>query len=258
MSIMTSNMLLSELVSYLDEILNSSEFKDYGPNGLQVEGKKEIKKIVTGVSSCVELFHAAVEKNADAVIVHHGIFWDGQPSILTKSRKERITPLIKNDISLIAYHLPLDAHPEFGNNAGLSAALDLKNLRPFAEFKGKSIGFIGEFEKNFSAEAVLKKIKEKINPQSTLYDFGPENIKTVAVCSGGAQNSFHEAIEKGADLFITGEQSEWVYHVAREEKVHYVSAGHHATERFGVKLLGKHIQDKFNLDVEFIDIYNPV
>jgi len=251
-------MLLSELMKYLDEILDTKNFTDYGPNGLQIEGRKEIKKIVTGVSACVELSGAAVEKNADAILVHHGIFWDSQPAVITKSRKDRIAPLLKNDISLIAYHLPLDAHPLYGNNAGLSFALGLKNLKQFAEYKGKNIGFIGEFEEDMPAESVVSLIKQKINPESLFYNFGPDRIRSVAVCSGGAQNVFGEAIEKKADLFITGEQSEWVYHLAREEKVHYVSAGHHATEKFGVRLLGEHIKNEFGLDVEFMDIRNPI
>ncbi|MDH5655787.1 MAG: Nif3-like dinuclear metal center hexameric protein [Spirochaetia bacterium] len=251
-------MKLEKLTSYLDELLDSSSFKDYGPNGLQIEGRKEINTIITGVSSCVDLFEAAAAKKADAVIVHHGIFWDGQNAVITKSRKDRIRPLILNDISLFAYHLPLDAHPEFGNNAGLADVLNLKNLKPFADFKGKSIGFMGEFSESLSSGDAKNLIQKKINPDARFYDFGPQQIRTAAVCSGGAQSALNEAIEKGADLYITGEESEWVYHLAKEERIHFVSAGHHATERFGVQLLGEHLADQFNLNVEFVDVFNPI
>ena len=251
-------MKLTELMRYLDELLESDRFSDYGPNGLQVEGTHDVKKIVTGVSACIELFDRAVEKKADAVLVHHGLFWDGQPVTAVGSRKERLSRLIKNDISLIAYHLPLDAHPQFGNNAGIFRALNLSGPIPFGMAKGNAIGFLGSFEKPLSRNEAQERIRAGINPDARFHFFGPDEIRKVAVCSGGAQSLFSEAIRQKADLYITGEESEWVYHLAKEEKAHYAAAGHHATERFGPMLLAVHLKEKFGLDAEFIDVENPI
>jgi len=251
-------MELEELTRYLDGLLSVSTFPDYCPNGLQVEGRSEVHKVITGVSACTELFDAAIRENGDAIIVHHGLFWDGQPSVITRSRKKRIERLVKNDISLLAYHLPLDAHPLYGNNAQIAGKLGLVNRRLFGKAKGNMIGCIGELPEPLSSEEVFTHLRNQLNAPITVHPFGPDTIQKIGVCSGGAQSYFPEAVDDGVDLFLTGEQSEWVFHYAKEEGVHYVAAGHHATERFGVQALATHLKGHFHIETLFIDIENPI
>ena len=246
-----------ELVEYLDELLEVSEFVDYGPNGVQVEGRDSIEKIVTGVSASVDLFEKAVAHKADAVIVHHGIIWDFERPVYKGGYKKRVKLLLENDINLLAYHLPLDAHMKYGNAALIAKKLNLSDILAFGEHKGNTVGVTGRIS-GAPIEELFEKIKTTINPNALLFPYGPEQIEAVGIITGGAQKEVKEAITAGLDLYITGEASEFVMHLAKEEEIHYVAAGHYATERFGIIALGRHLAEQFNLDVEFVDIPNPV
>ena len=247
----------NELTNYLNTYLRINEFKDTASNGLQVEGKDEIRKIVTGVSANIELFEKSIELKADAIIVHHGIIWDFEHPVYQGSYKKRIKLLLENDINLYGYHLPLDAHKELGNNARLAQILGLKNIEPFGEYKGQFIGFKGEYKLK-QAEIVFDLVKKEINANAIIFPYGPDKINTVGVVSGGAQKEVKQAVLHGMDLYLTGEVSEYILHYVKEEGIHFIAAGHYATERFGVLALGKHIKEKFDLDVKFVDIPNPV
>ncbi|HMA63100.1 MAG TPA: Nif3-like dinuclear metal center hexameric protein [bacterium] len=244
-----------ELEKYLNQLLNVGEFDDLGPNGLQVEGKSQINKIITGVSGCVDLFEKAIQKNADAIIVHHGIVWEFENPVFKGGYKKRVKLLLENDINLFGFHLPLDAHGEFGNNAVLADILGLKKRQPFGSFNGTKVGFKGHIGQ--PADQVFQTIKEEINSEAVIFASGPETIEQAGIISGGAEKSIKEAVAEGLDLFLTGEVSEHIMHYAREEGIHFVSAGHHATECYGARALGEHVADKFELDVEFINIPNP-
>jgi dinuclear metal center YbgI/SA1388 family protein len=246
------------LVHYLDQYLEVSAVEDLGPNGLQVEGARTIRKIVTGVSGCLELFTEARQRAAQAVLVHHGTFWEGMPRTLTGWQYRRVAELVRSEINLIAYHLPLDRHPKVGNNAVAARELGLLNLEPFALYKGVHIGFKGEFSEPLDAEDLIQRA-------TALYGRAPlalgptgGTVQTVGVVSGGAQSEIHQAIAAGLDAYITGEASEWVMNIAREAGIHFLSCGHYATERIGIQALGQHLHEEFGLEIEFVDIENPV
>jgi dinuclear metal center YbgI/SA1388 family protein len=247
-----------ELVTYLDQLLDASRGRDYGPNGLQVEGRDEIRKVVTGVSACHELFVRAREAGADAVLVHHGIFWDGMPRVLTGFQQRRVAELIHGGMSLIAYHLPLDRHPELGNNALAGRDFGLVDLEPFGFHEGLPIGFKGRFPQPVSAAELVERCRRVYQQEPLAFLNGPDPIRTLGIISGGAQRDFYTAIHEELDAYITGEVSEWVMNVAKEARTHYLAAGHYATERLGIRTLGEHLRDRFGLDVEFIDVPNPV
>ncbi|MBI4666912.1 MAG: Nif3-like dinuclear metal center hexameric protein [Nitrospinae bacterium] len=249
---------LHEITSYLDEYLEAKSINDYGPQGLQVEGGAEVKKIATGVSACMELFQLACEWGAGAILVHHGMFWDSEPRVVKGSLKERLKFLLENRISLIGYHLPLDRHPEVGNNIQLVKRLGLGGEEPFGLYKGKTIGYLARTGKTQSVAEFMDTVKREINRDARIHAFGPGSIGRVAICSGGGQDTLREAIARKADALLTGEESEWVYHLAREEGIHYIAAGHHATERFGVMALGDAVAKKFGVEVKFIDVFNPI
>lgn len=219
-------------------------------NGLQVEGVKEIKKIVFGVSANMALFEAAVKKGAQMLIVHHGLLW-GHEHKLTGVFGARIRFLIKHDLNLVAYHLPLDKHPVLGNNAGLAKLLGLKNLKPFGTYKGLKIGFKGNLNKPKSFESIFNVLGgEGLN-------FGPKKIKTVAIVSGGAHEMLEEAIIEKADLYICGSRDEYVQELAREGKINFIAMGHYNSEKLGILALKKYIDKKYKVSTEFIDIKNP-
>lgn len=247
-----------ELVSYLDELLDAARGEDYCPNGLQVEGKESIRRLVTGVSACRELFVEARQRRADAVLVHHGIFWRGDSPVLTGHQLRRVRELVEGELNLIAYHLPLDRHPELGNNALAARALRLEELEPFAFHGGEPTGFRGRFRPPIAAAELVRRCRELYRQEPLVFASGPDPLTRVAVVSGAAQRDFLSAIAAGLDAFITGEVSEWVMHVAREAGVHYLAAGHYATERLGVRALGEHVAERYGIEVEFIDIPNPV
>ena len=244
------------LARYLSTLLETDAYKDLCPNGLQVEGRDNIQKMICGVSACVELFEKALAANADAILVHHGIIWNFERPLYVGGYKKRVKFLLQNDINLLAYHLPLDAHPTYGNNAQIAQLLGIQQPEPFGVYNGTSIGFKGNF--NQSADALFQQIRTTINPDALIFPFGPKNIRRVGIISGGAQKEIKQAVVQGLDAYITGEVSEHIYHYAREEGIHFIAAGHHATEVFGVRALGEHLAKKFDLDVEFIDIPNPV
>lgn len=246
-----------ELEKLLNDYLKPDQFQDYCPNGLQVEGKEHIKKVITGVSASIELFKHAIEKKADAIIVHHGILWYKGPLIIKGSFKERIKLLLQNDINLFAYHLPLDAHPEIGNNAIIAKELGLKEVEPFGIFNGQNVGIKGKTEP-CEAENFFDRIKTKINNKAIFFPFGSRVISTVGIISGAAQKELRTAVEEGLDLYLTGEVSEETYHLAKEEQIHFVAAGHTATEEFGIRALTEFLKQHSPLDTEFIKIENPI
>ncbi len=248
----------SELVDYLDELLDARSGEDYGPNGLQVEGRPTIRRLVTAVSSCHELFVRARQTDADGVLVHHGIFWKGMPAVLTGMQFRRVRELIAGGINLLAYHLPLDRHPVYGNNALAAKALELVDVEPFATCKGLPIGCKGRFAEPIAATELRRRCAEIFAQEPLAFEEGPDPLRTLGIVSGGAQHDFHTAIAEGLDAFITGEVSEWVMNVAKESGTHYLAAGHYATERLGVRALGEHLAERFGIEVEFIDLPNPV
>ncbi len=242
------------ITNYIDGILNSKSFDDYAPNGLQVQGKADIRKIVTGVSATQALIETAIEKKADAILVHHGWFWDKEDPRIVGMKYKRLKLLMDNDISMLGYHLPLDAHPEMGNNAQLAKRLDIQ-IEDVMDKQG--VGNYGRLPEYISLEKFGENIEKSLLRKPTLISGGDHAIRKVAWCTGGAQNWIHQAAEAGVDAYISGEISEHTVHVAREMGVHYIAAGHHATERYGAMALGEHVAAKFGLLHEFIDIDNP-
>lgn len=249
-----------ELEQILNTKLNSSAINDYAPNGLQVEGKKEIKKIITGVTASLPLIEKAIEKNADAILVHHGYFWKSENPCIRGMKGKRIKQLLVNDINLFGYHLPLDIHPELGNNAQLAKHLGVINVQGL-ENTPSSIPMYGELETPISAEELKQKLEKTLQRTVILcneFTSSPQKlIKKIGICSGGGQGYIDLAFEKGCDAFISGEISEQTTHSAREQGIYYFACGHHATERDGVKALGEWLAQQYGLDVEFIDIDNP-
>jgi dinuclear metal center YbgI/SA1388 family protein len=254
---MTKMVLRDELVSYLDEYLDSRG-RDYGPNGLQVEGREEIRKVVTGVSACQELFVRAREAGADSVLVHHGLFWEGMPRTLTGFQYRRVAELIRGELSLIAYHLPLDRHAGVGNNAVAGCEFGLTDLEPFGFHDGLPIGFKGRFPEAITASELAARCRRIYGQEPLAFLSGPDPVNSLGIISGGAQRELYSAIDEGLDAYITGEVSEWVMNVAREAGIHYLAAGHYATERLGIRALGEHLAERYGIEAEFIDIPNPV
>ena len=246
-------MLRTELESYLKTFLNIDAYKDYAPNGIQVEGKNEIQKIVTGVTACQALIDAAIELKADAILVHHGYFWKSEPEVITGFKQKRIKGLLMNDMSLFAYHLPLDGHEELGNNAQLGKLWQLQDITP-----EPGLVRLGELKQALSINEFVDQVSDTLDRKALHLPGGPEMVKTVAWCSGGAQGYINQAIEWNADVYISGEVSEQTTHLAKECGIHYLAAGHHATERLGVKALGEHLEACFDLECIFVDITNPV
>ncbi|QGM80818.1 Nif3-like dinuclear metal center hexameric protein [Otariodibacter oris] len=250
-----------ELECILNEKLSSSMISDYAPNGLQVEGKSEIRKIVTGVTASLPLIQAAIERNADAILVHHGYFWKNENPCIRGMKGRRIKELLTHDINLFGYHLPLDVHPELGNNAQLAKCIGVTNLQGL-EDKPYSIPVYGELESPISAHDLKLKLTSLLKHQVILCDefidqYPSKLIKTVGICTGGGQGYIDLAASKGIDAFISGEISEQTTHSAREQGIYYFACGHHATERGGIKALGEWLSDEYNINVEFIDINNP-
>ncbi|MDO4937498.1 MAG: Nif3-like dinuclear metal center hexameric protein [Sutterellaceae bacterium] len=248
-------MELSQILKSVNELLTPEAFHDYAPNGLQVQGKCEVKKIVTGVSACLDLIEAAKAKGADAIFVHHGWFWKREDPRITGVRYGRIASLLKADLSLVAYHLPLDAHPTLGNNALLGQAL---GFVPQGNFSDADLGWYGTTESETTVEALSKKLESVLNRAPLAVGNLNRTIRRVAWCTGAAQDMIEDAIDLGVDCFISGEISERTTHIAREAGIVYFACGHHATERFGIRALGNWIAEKHGIEVEFVDIDNPV
>jgi dinuclear metal center YbgI/SA1388 family protein len=246
------------LVAHCDQLLDAKAGKDFGPNGLQVEGRRDIRRIATGVSACLDLFGRARDAGADAVLVHHGLFWDGAPRELTGHQYRRVAALIEAGMHLVAYHLPLDRHPELGNNALAVKQLGLYSVEPFGLYQGLPIGFRGRYPEPIPVAELVARCAETFGQEPLGFLSGPDPVATVGIVSGGAQGEVHEAIAEGLDAYITGEASEWVMNVARENRIHYLACGHYATERLGIRALGDHLAARFGLEHEFIDVPNPV
>ncbi|WP_159653752.1 Nif3-like dinuclear metal center hexameric protein [Vibrio atypicus] len=252
-------MNILQLEKILNEKLSPQLIKDYAPNGLQVEGKQEVTRIVTGVTASQALVDKAVELNADALLVHHGYFWKGEPEPIRGMKGNRIRTLIKNDINLLGYHLPLDIHPELGNNAELARLLDI-DVEGGMEGHPQSVAMRGRLKQPMSGAEFASKINQVLNrqPLHIAPDQAGKIIETIGWCTGGGQDYIELAVQLGLDAYISGEISERTTYTAREMGIHYFAAGHHATERYGVKALGEWIAAEHGLDVEFIDIDNPV
>lgn len=241
------------LLQSLDDLLQPERFKDYGPNGLQVEGKPQIARLVSGVTASRALIEAAIAQNADAILVHHGLFWRGQDGRITGWMKERLRLLLAHDINLLAYHLPLDAHPELGNNARLGQLLGWTCDAHFGE---QALGCVATVDYD-NAQSLAQHIEQVLGRSATLVQPDARPVRRVAWCSGGAQSYFEAAIAAGADAFVTGEISEPQTHLAREMGVAFIAAGHHATERYGVAAVAAQVAAQHGIEHLFIDIDNP-
>jgi len=251
-------MEIRALVDYCDQLLDSPGSHDFGPNGLQVEGNRDVRRVVTGVSACVELFEEAAGCDADVVLVHHGIFWDGAPRPLVGHQYRRVAALVGSGIHLVAYHLPLDRHAELGNNVLAARGLGLFAVEPFAEYHGLPIGFRGRYPEPLPVAELVGRCRDLFGQEPLAFLAGPDPVASVGIVSGGAQGEIYQAIAAGLDAYVTGEASEWVMHIARENRIHFLSCGHYATERLGIRALGEHLAERFGLEHRFVDIPNPV
>jgi dinuclear metal center YbgI/SA1388 family protein len=249
-------MLLHELEKYLNEYLNISLIKDCCPNGVQVEGRREIKKIATAVSANLMTLQKAAETDVDALIVHHGLFWQGDPYPIIGARKKKIELLLKEGISLLAYHLPLDAHQEIGNNWQAARNLGWQQLLPFGEYNGTMIGVKGVFSPQ-PIEVIVSQIETYYEHPATVALGGKKIVSTGALISGGAYRELSQAVREKVDLFITGNFDEPAWGVAHENQIHFLALGHSATERVGPRALAEHLQKKWDLSSFFLDIVNP-
>jgi len=246
---------INELNHYTQQLMQVARFKDYCPNGLQVEGRAEINKIVTGVTASMALLEAAHQAGADLILVHHGYFWRNEAPELVGIKRKRIKFLLEHDINLMAYHLPLDAHGEFGNNVQLGKLLGFEAQ----DYAGADdLIAYAEMAAGVPLSAIAELIEQRLGRPVLTVGEATQTIKRLAWCTGAAQGYIDQAIAQGADLFISGEISEQTVHQSLESGVAYISAGHHATERYGVQALGRHLAEKFNLEHVFIDIHNPV
>jgi dinuclear metal center YbgI/SA1388 family protein len=248
-------MQLTALTEYLDELLEPSRYKDYAPNGLQVEGRAEVSRIVCGVTASQALLDAAVALHADAVLVHHGYFWKGEDSRVVGMKRRRLRTLLSHDINLLAYHLPLDGHRELGNNAQLARVLD---FRPQGQAVEQELLWYGQVATPLPAGRWSDFLSERLGRKALLLGDPERMISRVAWCTGGAQGMFDAAIALGVDAFVTGEASEQNQHMAMESGCVFVAAGHHATERYGIEALGQKIANDLGMDVEYLDLDNPI
>lgn len=248
-------MQLHELVDYISSLLEADRFRDYAPNGLQVEGRAEVRRIASAVTASQHVLESATAWGADALLVHHGYFWRNEAPAITGIKKRRVAHLIHHDISLLAYHLPLDAHPELGNNARLAHLLGFIETGRFGE---QNIASHGQLAQPQTLSILARHVAEKLHRIPLALGDPAHEIRRIAWCSGGAQGYFEEAAALGVDAFLTGEASEYNFHLAEETGVAFIAAGHHATERYGVQALGAHIAERFGLEHRFLDQDNPV
>src|SRR4051794_7954954 len=249
---------IDDIIRTLDELLRPADFTDLGPNGLQVPGATEVTHVLTGVSATLELHERAVELGAQLVLVHHGLFWSFHPTGLTPLLAARLRPLFKHDINLAGYHLPLDAHPVVGNNALLARALGCVEIEPFGSYKGTFIGQRGNFDAPLTASELHARVHEATGREPLLLGAGPERVRSIGIVSGSAADTLNEAVAAGLDAFLTGEPREHITAEATEHGVHFIAAGHHATETFGVRALGQLLEDRFAVRHTFLDQENPV
>jgi dinuclear metal center YbgI/SA1388 family protein len=247
-----------ELISFLDDLLEADGWPDYGPKGLQVPGAEEVELVVTGVSAHRELFEQAAAAGGQLVLCHHGIFWGSPLGPITEQMKARLKLLFDADMSLAAYHLPLDAHPQVGNNALICEGLGLERGDAFGEAKGKPIGWIGNANAPLSIGELRSRVEKLFGSEPLVFESGPDEIRSVGVVSGGGSSTLAEAVALGLDAFVTGEPSEPVMADAREGGLHFVAGGHYASETFGVRKLGELLAEKFGVDHRYIEISNPI
>lgn len=248
-------MQLNELLDYIGSLLDFRNFRDYCPNGLQIEGRGEVYRIATAVSASLAVLEAATAWRADAIIVHHGYFWKNEAPEIIGLKKRRLAHLLRHDVSLLAYHLPLDAHPLLGNNAQLAKQL---NWREEGRFGEQNIACFGRLPQPKTPVELAENISKQLRRTPQIIGDDTRPISRIAWCSGGAQSYFEQAIALGVDAFMTGEISEPSYHLAQESGVRFIAAGHHATERFGVQALGEHLATQFSIEHQFFDQENPV
>ena len=249
---------LKEIIQWCDQTLNTHEFKDYAPNGLQIEGKSEVQKILCAVTASQEAIDAAIAQNADLLLVHHGYFWKGEPYPITGMRGKRIKSLIQHDISLVGYHLPLDSHPSLGNNAAIAECLALENLQALDPSERHPIGNIGFLKQAMSASEFRDYLTARLGFNTIHLPAEKSQIQKIGFCTGAAQDFIGKAAEQGCDAFISGEVSERTYYEAKELGVHYYACGHHATERYGVQRLAKAISEQFNIEYSYFELNNPI
>ncbi|CAM5188179.1 Nif3-like dinuclear metal center hexameric protein [Alishewanella longhuensis] len=246
-----------QLVNFIDETLNSARIKDYCPNGLQVEGKAQIRTLVTGVTASQALLEQAVALHADAVLVHHGYFWKNEAMPVVGMKKRRLALLLQHDINLLAYHLPLDVHAELGNNAQLGNILGVQQAEPVLTAEPLGVLQQGRLAVATPLATLAERLSQTLGREVLVEDAGIGLVQNIAWCTGGGQGYIEQAAAAGAHLFVTGEVSEQTIHVARELRIHFIAAGHHATERYGIKALGEYLAAELGLKVHFVDIANP-
>ncbi len=251
-------MQLQQLSDFCADYLRISDFKDYCPNGVQVEGVSEVKSIVSGVTASLDLIEAAIDAKADTLLVHHGYFWKGEPSVITGFKARRIRSLINNNLNLLAYYLPLDAHPVIGNNAQIANIMGWEVQGTFASVGVHDIVFHTTLASPITLDDLTSMIADKLNAKPLSLMAGDKPISRIAWCTGAAQSYIDQAADRGFDVFISGKVSENTFHYAKECGIHYIAAGHHATERYGVQALGRLIAEQFSVKHQFIDIPNPV
>lgn len=247
---------IAEITDYLHALLETHRFSDYCPNGLQVEGDRSVNRLVTGVTASEAFIDRALEAGADAVLVHHGYFWKGEPAPVTGMKARRIGKLLRHGVHLLAFHLPLDAHPVYGNNAQLAERLGFEITGSFPAGGIDGLGLHGTVEP-LQASALAERIADRLGRRPTLVEGGVAPVERVAWCTGAAQGFIEQAADLGADAYVSGEISEPTAHVARERGIHYFAAGHHATERYGVQALGAHLAERFGFEHAFVDVDNP-
>ena len=250
--------LLKDIIQWCDQTLKSHEFKDYAPNGLQIEGRSEVKKILCAVTASQDAIDAAIAQQADLLLVHHGYFWKGEPYPITGMRGKRIKALIQNDISLVGYHLPLDSHPILGNNAMIAKILELENIEALDPSELNPIGNIGYLKNPISPEDFKHLLTEKLGFNTIHLNAEKSLIQKVGFCTGGAQDFIGKAAAMNCDAYISGEVSERTFYEAKELDVHYYACGHHATERYGVQQLAQAIAEQFNIDARYFELNNPI
>lgn len=248
---------LTTLVEEADRYLNAARISDYCPNGLQVEGRPQVRRIVSGVTASQALIDAAVEAEADVLLVHHGYFWKGENPCITGMKRRRLQTLLANDISLLAYHLPLDVHPEVGNNVQLAAQLGITVEGPLEPGNPRTVGLIGSLAEAMNPHDFARHVQQVLGREPLLVE-GREMIRRIGWCTGGGQGYIDQAISAGVDLYLTGEASEQTFHSARENGISFIAAGHHATERYGVQALGEYLAKRFATEHLFIDCPNPI
>lgn len=250
---------LAEIAAYAERLMEVRRFKDYCPNGIHVEGRRPVRRVLSGVTASLALIEEAIARDADALLVHHGYFWRNEAPVVTGMKARRLRCLLESGIGLLAYHLPLDAHPEIGNNAQLAKRLGLRVTGVLDDDRSVPIAMRGELESPCTADDFQRRIARALARDPLWLDGGDGGVvRSVGWCTGAAQDYIEYAVRHGLDAFISGEVSERTTHIAREEGVHYYAAGHHATERYGVQALGERIAREFALEHVFVDVDNPV